>query len=417
MAIMSNLWPVAIIGAGPYGLSIAAQLRARGVEFRIFGTPMYSWRAQMPAGMFLKSQGFASNLCDPQNSHSLKRFCRENRIEYGDYGVPVSLETFVAYGLSFQKLFVPELEDRTVISVERSSVSFLLQLDSGETVAARHVIVAVGASYFRHVPESLSQLPPNLLSHSADHHDLSRFKGRDVSVLGAGASALDLAALLHGAGATVRLIARRSSLSWNTEYETQRPLWRRWYPVCGLGGGDWRKRFYEHGPMLFRFLPETTRLRIVSTTLGPAGGWPVRECVEQLPLLLGHDIRLAGSRDERVHLRLIASDGTEREVLTDHLIAATGYRVDLQKFNFLSDLIRARLRSAPSGSMLSANFESSIPSLYFVGLASTNTFGPVMRFTLGARYTARRLAWHLTKSTVKKTADRLDEPIRVAAVE
>jgi cation diffusion facilitator CzcD-associated flavoprotein CzcO len=411
---MHNLCPVAIIGAGPYGLSIAAHLRARGVEFRIFGTPMSSWQAQMPAGMMLKSHGFASNLFDPQRRYPLKRFCTENGIEYHDYGLPVSLETFTAYGLAFQEQFVPEVEDRVIVALEQSSEGFSLRLDNGETVAARRVVVAVGISYFRHVPECLSHLPPDLVSHSSDHYDLSRFKGRDVSVLGAGASALDLVALLHGVG-TVRLIARRSSLDWNTKYDTYRPLWRRWYPLCGLGGGDWRKRFYEHGPMLFRYLPAKTRLQIVRTVLGPAGGWPVKKCVEQMPLLLGHVVRQAEARNGRVHLRLIATNGAERTLWTDHLIAATGYRVDARRLTFLSESLLSRLLSIESTPILSANFESSIPSLYFVGLASANTFGPVMRFTLGARYTARRLAWHFAKSSPSEITASADKSIRVAA--
>lgn len=417
MAVMKNVCPVAIIGAGPYGLSIAAHLRSRRIEFRIFGTPMHSWQAQMPTGMFLKSHGFASNLFEPKGSFSLKNFCLENSIEYNDYGIPVSLETFIAYGLSFQRNLVPDVEDTAIVDVEPSREGFLLRLNDGDTVAARRVVVAVGASYFRHVPEVLSHLPPELLSHSADHHDLSRFKGRDISVLGGGASALDLVALLHGVGATVRLIARRSSLSWNSEYEMYRPLWQRWYPVCGLGGGDLRKRFYEHGPMLFRHLPATTRLRIVSTVLGPAGGWPVRKCVEQMPLLLGQVVQHAEPYNGRLHLRLIGSNKVEREIRTDHLIAATGYRVDLQRLGFLNASLRSSLRSIASTPILSGNFESSIPSLYFVGLASANTFGPVMRFTLGARYSARRLASHLAKATAGQSRVHGGEPFRVKAAD
>ena len=33
----------AIIGTGPYGLSIAAHFRRRGIPYRIFGRPMDSW--------------------------------------------------------------------------------------------------------------------------------------------------------------------------------------------------------------------------------------------------------------------------------------------------------------------------------------------------------------------------------------
>src|SRR5580658_2904626 len=73
---------VAIIGAGPYGLSIAAHLRARGVDLRIFGNPMQTWLTQMPKGMRLKSEGFASSLDNPGSTFTLAVYCQEKGIPY-----------------------------------------------------------------------------------------------------------------------------------------------------------------------------------------------------------------------------------------------------------------------------------------------------------------------------------------------
>jgi cation diffusion facilitator CzcD-associated flavoprotein CzcO len=386
---------VAIIGAGPYGLSIAAHLRARGIEFRIFGCPMHSWRARMPAGMFLKSEGFASNLPDPDGRFTLKRFCRENGRAYGDTGFPVPLETFTAYGLAFQQQLVPDVEDKAVVAIDRSpDHGFLLRLDDDEMVPACRVVVAIGMAYFSRVPAGLAQLPPDTFSHSSDHHDVRRFNGHDVSVIGGGASALDLVAALHEAGANVRLIARRSSLRFNVpEY---RPLWKQWYPTSGLGGG-WRNQFYERGPMVFRRLPQELRLWIVRAAHGPAGGFPVKDRVERVPVLLGHTLRYAEFRDGRVQLRILCNDGEERTLPTDHVIAATGYRVDLRRLALLSKELRPQLRSVDFAPVLSAEFQSSVPGLYFVGLAAANSFGPAMRFLLGARYTGRRLTRHFEK--------------------
>ena len=90
---------VAIIGAGPYGLSIAAHLSHLGVPFRIFGKPMDSWLTGMPHGMLLKSEGFASSIYHPDGSLTLDQYCREKRLPYADIGLPVPLETFCEYGL------------------------------------------------------------------------------------------------------------------------------------------------------------------------------------------------------------------------------------------------------------------------------------------------------------------------------
>src|ERR1035438_10793829 len=141
----------AIIGAGPYGLSIAAHFRRRGIPVRIFGRPMDSWLNHMPKGMKLKSDGFASNIYDPENAFTLGQFCAERGIEYADSGVPVTLETFVAYGLAFKERMLPEFEDKQVVSLDRAPEGFVLGLDNGETVTARQVILAVGITHFEYV--------------------------------------------------------------------------------------------------------------------------------------------------------------------------------------------------------------------------------------------------------------------------
>src|SRR5215471_5464395 len=107
---------VAIIGAGPYGLSIAAHLRSYHVPYRIFGTPNDTWRQHMPAGMLLKSDGFASNLCDAEGKGTLAAYCAERGIPYHRTDLPVRIEVFNDYAVDFQQRFVPDLEDCQVVS-------------------------------------------------------------------------------------------------------------------------------------------------------------------------------------------------------------------------------------------------------------------------------------------------------------
>ena len=270
---------IAIIGAGPYGLSIAAHLRARGVPFRIFGRAMHNWVAHMPKGMLLKSDGFASNLSDPDKNYTLRRFCSENGIEYDDVRVPVRLDTFIEYGRAFQKRMVRELEERMVVALDRAPDGFVLRLDDGEILSARRVVVAVGITHFAFVPRNLRHLPSEFLSHSFDHHDLEPFRGRDVTVIGAGASAADIAGLLADAGVAVRLVARQTVLKFHTfaPAEGQRPLWQRVrYPRSGIGPGL-RARFFTDAPLALHCLPESIRLPIVQRFLGPAGGGSPRK--------------------------------------------------------------------------------------------------------------------------------------------
>ena len=279
----------AIIGAGPYGLSVAAHLRRNGVPFRIFGRPMDSWLAHMPKGMMLKSDGFASNIYDPENAFTLGQFCAERGIEYADTGVPVRLETFSAYGLAFRDRMVPELENKLITNVSRLSGGFVLQLEDGETVHARSVVLAVGITHFDYVPENLAHLPEEFLTHSARHREVAPFRGRNIVVIGGGSSALDLAGLLHEAGAHVELVSRRQELKFHSQ-PTGKPRsgWQQIrHPQSGLGPGM-RSRFFADLPMAFYYLPERLRVEAVRRTLGPSGGWFIRDkVIGKVPLHLG----------------------------------------------------------------------------------------------------------------------------------
>jgi FAD-dependent urate hydroxylase len=388
---------VAVIGAGPYGLSIASHLQREGVDLRIFGTPMHRWQAHMPKGMFLKSEGCASNLSDPNGGFTLRQYCAEEGLPYAPYAAPVSLDVFTQYGLSFQRRFVPTVENVMVTALDRSSATFELRLTSGETLRACKVVVATGLSHAAHIPAELAQLPTELLSHSSRHHDLSGFEGRDVTVVGGGQSALETAALLHEAGAEVRLLVRRPLIRWNPVPTLgRRSLYKRLRrPMSNLGPGlgPW---LYSNAPNLFRYLPRQIRIARVRKALGPAGaGWLRDRVVDQLPIMLGHSLRAVETCGGRVMLHLQGPNGRLRHLTTDHVIAATGYRFALASLPFLSQRFLSQLRCVMQTPVLSSNFESSIPGLYFTGLASAIQFGPVMRFLEGADYTARRVSRHI----------------------
>ena len=202
-------YDVGVIGAGPYGLALAAHLRARGVGAAVFGRPMSSWLERMPRGMFLKSEGFASNIADPESRHTLRRYCAELGLPYGDCGDPIPIDTFTDYGLWFQRALVPDVMEDEVEHVRSLGGRFELSLADGATSTVREIVVACGFPRFRHIPSELRDLPPELVSHSSDHAELADFGGRSVVVLGAGQSALETAALLHEHGADVSVVSRK----------------------------------------------------------------------------------------------------------------------------------------------------------------------------------------------------------------
>jgi cation diffusion facilitator CzcD-associated flavoprotein CzcO len=394
-----------IVGAGPYGLSIAAHLRSAGVSFRIFGHAMDSWRAHMPKGMMLKSDGFASDIYDPESALTLKKFCAERGIAYHHTDVPVRLDTFCAYGQAFRERLVPDLEEKDVVSVTRLPEGFLVRLDSGEELRARRVVLAVGITYFKYIPEALVGLGPDYVSHTYQQNDLTPFRGRDVVVVGGGASAIELAGLLKEAGADVQLVARRKELVFHNPppIGKRRSLWQRLrHPQSGLGPGM-KSWVMANWPQFFRYLPVQKRLDLVRTTLGPSAGWTSKKQVlGKVPLQLGSTPVSATVQDGMVHLKVRAADGSERVVVTEHVITGTGYKVDMTRLSFLSSEIRRDLQLVSTSPALSTHFESSVPGLYFVGLAAANTFGPLMRFAFGAEFAAQRVTESVAAHARKK---------------
>ncbi len=385
-----------IIGAGPYGLSIAAHLSKSSLTFRIFGSPMQNWRHHMPKGMRLKSEGFASNLYDPDSSFTLQHYCEEMNLPYEDIGNPVPLEVFSAYGLEFQKRLVPTLEPTDITSVSRTSEGFELKTEDGQIVNTRTVIVATGITQFGYLPPVLVNLPGSHVSHSSQHYDLSSFRGKSVAVLGAGASAVDIAAILHEEGSRVQLVARRQEIAFHTKAKEPRPLQQRLrYPRSGLGIG-WSTRLCTDGPLLFHAMPQKLRFRIVRDHLGPAPGWFVRDkVVGKFPFHLGCEIRSASIDDGKVRLNIIEKNGRDSELIIDHVISATGYRISIARMTFLDEALQRMLHKVEDTPVLSSHFETSVPGLYMVGPASANSFGPLMRFAYGARFTAKHISKHM----------------------
>lgn len=350
----------------------------------------------MPRGMCLKSEGFASNLSDPGAECTLKRFCAEQELEYGDIGVPVSLDTFERYGRCFQERFVPGLRRQTVERVRPGKGGFELELSTGETLRARRVIVATGVQGYAQLPPELRGLPSEAVTHSYDQRDPALWKGRTVAVVGAGQSALDAAVLLHEQGADVVVLARAQRIVWNPDPTLgPRPLRARVrYPRSGLGDGL-RVYLYAAHPLVMHTTPARHRLRVAYTALGPAGAWWLRPRFEgHVRSLPGRTVQAARMEGEDVCLGLRGPAG-EEELVVSRVLAGTGYRVDLNRLSFLDPILRTRIATATDTPVLDRSFQSSVPGLHFVGYAAAGSFGPVMRFVYGAEFTARRLAREL----------------------
>lgn len=389
---------VVVIGAGPYGLSVAAHLRHARVPFRVFGKPMGMWTDHMPKGLTLKSDAFASNIAAPSNGFSMERFYRESgRTDYSPIGLRVPGTTVAEYGREFQRRHVGEVDEARVMSVAKLPRGFRLTLDSGEEVHARKIVVATGLLSLRHLPDILAPLAPEVVSHSSAHSDLSGFRGRRVTVIGAGQSACELAALLNEQGAQVTMLTRRP-LKWYEPKNEDKPGVRRTAlqrvrrPNFGLGPG-WRTWFWSEMPYQFSYLPRGTRYAKAYGLFAPAGsGWIKHRVDGVIPIHTGalRNVRMIGD-EARLH---VETAGGPVELAADHVIAATGYRPEISRVPFLEP-IAGDIRTVNGAPLLDRSFEASVPGLHFAGFLSAATFGPSMRFIYGARFAAQQLSQRL----------------------
>ncbi|WP_252396264.1 FAD-dependent oxidoreductase [Streptantibioticus parmotrematis] len=389
--------PVTVIGAGPYGLAAAAHLRGAGIPARVLGEPMDTWRAHMPAGMYLKSTPSASSISAPRAAWGLAAFRAFEGRPPGDDLHPVPGGEFTRYGTWFAEQCVPDVERVEVTGVALDGRGFRLTSADGEEFTSRAVVLATGQTAYAYLPEVLAgPRDAGRASHTADHADLSGFAGQRVAVLGAGQSALESAALLREAGAYPTVVARAPRLLFGTPPADgdprARPMAERLVkPASPLGPG-WSLRSVSGAPGAYRHLPDRARARLLRTVLGPSGAWWLRERVDGVvPVLLGRAVRAADDTPDGVRLRLRGPDGSTEVLDVDHVLAATGYHVDVDRLTLLDESLRRAVRRIGRAPRLTGDFESSVPGLYFTGLAAAATFGPVLRFVCGTGFAARRI--------------------------
>jgi cation diffusion facilitator CzcD-associated flavoprotein CzcO len=374
---------VVVVGAGPYGLAAAAHLRAARLDVRVLGEPMVFWETQMPMGMLLRSPWSASHLSDPERALRLEVYQASRGVELS---TPIPLQDFIAYGHWFQRSAVPDVDRRTALIIERDRNRLRVELDDGDSVTSRRVVVAAGIGPFAWRPPQFAAIPHALASHSADHRDLRRFADRDVLVVGGGQSALESAALLNEVGARVEVLVRAPEVHWlvrSARLHGMRRLRRLLYAPSDVGpaGVSW----LVHVPGAFRRIPRGAQDPLARRSIRPAGAGWLMPRLRSVPIHVGRVVTSAEVLGERLRLRL--DDGGER--IVDHALLATGYRVDVARYRFLAPELLRSLDRVDGYPRLSGRYECSVPSLYFIGAAAAWSFGPLSRFVAGAEHAAR----------------------------
>jgi hypothetical protein len=380
---------VAVIGAGPFGLSTAASLPHRDVL--VFGQPMQTWATTMPKDMLLRSAWSETSLAAPDDAGSIEDWARREGI---DREGPIPLSIFLAYAEWFRQKFVKALDPSDVAQLERAGNRYELETMSGDRVAAKTIVIAVGVIPFSYAPPPLAAVGHDpRVRFAINVREFEPLKGRRVLVVGGGQAALESAGLAARAGATVELV-NRSRVRWFPDREPDRPrgpvrqrLYRLAYPAVGYGPPP-INRLALH-PDLFAALPGALQRKLGGRLLRPGGSPWLRSLIDgHVQLTENRTVAGVSALTDRLEVRL--SDGSRRDV--DEIIVATGYRCNLDQLSFLAPEVQGSIRSERGWPVLDRFFRASDPNVFFVGYPAEGRFGPLSRFVLGTRFTMDRIS-------------------------
>ena len=369
-----------VVGAGPFGLSMSSFCKHHNIDHLIVGKTMDFWKSNMPKGMFLRS-GTDWHL-DPVNTHTIEKYIKDNDISLNK-SEPLSLDFYLDYVNWFVKeknigpidSFITNLD-----YLNGEKPYFSAKLENGEEIEAKNVLLALGFKHFKNIPEELSIIPENRLSHTCDLVDLDQFKNKRCLIIGGRQSAFETAALLNEAGAENIYVSYRhdtpdfteSDWSWvlpMLDKMVEDPGWFR--NLSEQERDDLNKRFWTEG-----------RLKL-EPWLSPR---LKSDSVKLLPNTNAIACSELSSGDLEVEL-----DSSEK-IIVDHVILATGYKVDMKNIPLLnSGNILEKLKLKNGFPVLDNYMQTNIPGLFVTSMAATQDFGSFFGFTVSVNASANMI--------------------------
>lgn len=375
---MTKHLPLLIIGAGPYGLALAAYAKQKNIEYKVLGKMMDFWKSNMPNGMLLRSA--CDWHYDPCDQDTFERYLETKNLKPVDVE-PIALDVYLGYVEWFVKQKELEILPTWVEQlnyVPGTSPFFEAVLQDGRTLTTKNVVLALGFRYFKNVPEPYSALfPPGRFAHTCDLVDLAPLKGKRLLIIGGRQSAFEWAALLNEAGAeTVNLSYRHPT------------------PAFQPSDWSWVNPIVEaivDNPSWFRRLTEEEKAQ-VNQRLWAEGRLKLEPWlgarIAKAEIKIFPESHITGCRELSNYELEVSLNGTT--VVVDQIILATGYKVNIEKVPLLTrGNILARLETRNGFPALDEHFQSNLPGLFFTSMCATQDFGPFFAFTAGVRASAK----------------------------
>jgi FAD-dependent urate hydroxylase len=384
---MTHETQLLIVGAGPYGLASAAYAQHLGLDTLVVGgSPMGFWRDHMPRGMFLRTP-IGWHL-DPFEEHTLSAYLKHIGLSEKQ-ATPIPVETYLGYADWFLDSRRLPVQPSMVTALWHADDRFRVTLDNGEDIHAEQVLIAPGFTHFAHVPaDVLAKLPAGHYSHTMQLAHFDSLHGRRVLIIGGRQSAFEWAALIAEHGAEEVHVAYRHDTPRFEEADLS--------PIESMIRATGENRGW------FRRLPpaerDDIRQRMYALTRLQLEPWlaPPNVCLWPKASLADSTMLADGT----IRARLVT--GSELDV--DHVILATGYKVDVSRVPYLrAGNLLPDLRIEDGFPLLDEDFESSVPGLFFTGIVAMRDFGPLFASIAVCRAAAqiigRRVA--LNVSTMK----------------
>ena len=372
---------------------------------------MAFWEHHMPPRMLLRSCQPASHIADPGNRLGLDAYACSN----GNHGLqePLPVQDFIKYGHWFHQEAEIRADRRKVVHIEPSPTGYQLTIDDGEMLQAHCVVVATGITLFTHRPKTFEGLPASLVTHSAEQHEYERFRNKEVLVIGGGQSSLESAVFLREAGADVEILIRSRCVAVKAKRDWRLETNREQVPPESSGATlgwlqhrQWMSMFYGKGdvgpagislliqrPNLLRKLPRRAKDWADRRSNRPMFSYRHVPANGAVRVHTDRCVMQAQTKGDRLHLSL--NDGSDRVV--DHVILATGYRVNIRLYDFLSPRVLERLDIVDGYPRLNFGLESSLPGLHFLGAPAAWSFGPLLRFIAGTEFASRALTRRIVR--------------------
>ncbi|HVD60068.1 MAG TPA: NAD(P)-binding domain-containing protein [Gemmatimonadaceae bacterium] len=376
-----------IIGAGPFGLALSAYARAHEIEHTIVGRPMEFWKQHMPKQMLLRSH--CDWHLDPLGEHTIEQYLQALELRPKDVE-PLSLAFYLDYCNWFIQQKELEIVDAQVESLDRSGESFIATLDNGTTITADRAVIAVGFLYFENIPDSLRALfPSGRFSHTSQTCDFSDLENKSVLIIGGRQSAFEWTALVHEAGAKEIHVSYRHPTPSFEESD--------WSWVAGAVSS------IATEPGWFRKLPSEERDRINQRQWAEGRlklePWLAPRITNDKTTLHPESEIVACEEKPNGRMEITLNDGTK--FIADHVILATGYKVDVSRIPFLANgNILEQLTTRNNFPALDDYLESNIPGLFFTSMCATQDFGSFFGFTVSVRASASLIGSRLNQSAL-----------------